>query len=143
MQVEEIGRRIDGAKLAINVERMRFCFRGEALADDDLENVAGADVFLAFFYGRHVFGAAEIRFDVERRAFRAGNFGARLFGFDGLLELFARFANGADGVVVFLAQAAFAGGVDVADDPEAMLDVIEGDVCEGFEESAEIPGQSS
>ena len=133
LQVEKIRRRIDGAQLAINVERVRFCFCGEALADDDLKNIAGTDVFLALLYGLQVFGAAEIGFDVERAALGARNFSARLFGFDGLLELFARFFDGADSRVVFFAEVAFAAGVNVANDPEAMLDVIEGDdaVIEG------------
>src|ERR1700683_1754556 len=91
---------------------MGICFRGEALADDDLENG---------------FGATEIGFDVERGSLGMRNSAARLFGFDGLLELFARFTNGANCRVILFAEAAFASGVNVADDPESMLDVIEGE----------------
>src|ERR1700722_134590 len=112
---------------------MRLGLCGEALADDDLKNVAGADVFLALLHGCDVFGATEIGFDVERGSLGSRNFAARFFGFDRLLELFARLTNGADRGVIFFAKAAFAAGVDVANDPEAMLDVIERDdaVIEG------------
>ena len=45
-QQKHVGRRIDGAGGAVNVQRRRLDGRGETLRADDLDDVAGGDVFL-------------------------------------------------------------------------------------------------
>src|SRR6266849_7029001 len=63
LQVEEIGRRIQGAQLAVDFERLGFGLGGKALAEHNLENVAGANVLLGFADHGHIFVPAEIRAD--------------------------------------------------------------------------------
>src|SRR6266851_2801778 len=63
LQKEEIRRRIQGAQLAIDFERLSFGLGGKALAEHNLENVAGANVLLGFADHGHIFVPAEIRAD--------------------------------------------------------------------------------
>ena len=49
LQQKHVGRRIDGARRAINVQRRRLDRRGKPLRTDDLDDVAGGDVFLGRF----------------------------------------------------------------------------------------------
>ena len=133
LQKKEIGRRVQGTQLAVNFKRLRFCLRGKALAEDNLENISCADVLLGFADGSKVFGAAKIRTDMQLGIFCA-RFLARAFVCDRLLQKLAGAANLAhSGVVPGTQGAAVAASVNISDDPEAMLDVVEGDeaVIEG------------
>ena len=85
VQIEKIRRRIQGAKLAINFERVGLDFGGKALADDHLKNVAGADVGFCFANGGQIFRLAKIGSNFQRPRFLCGSF-ARLLRGGGLLQ---------------------------------------------------------
>src|SRR5215831_13990421 len=46
LKIEQIGRGIERAQLAINLKRIGLGFDGKTLAENDLKNVASADVLL-------------------------------------------------------------------------------------------------
>src|SRR5215472_17140599 len=46
LKIKKIRRRIQRAQLAINLKRISLCVHGKTLAQNDLENVASADVLL-------------------------------------------------------------------------------------------------
>ena len=125
LQIEKIRRRIESAQFTINLKWCGLRFRREALADHHLKNIAGTDVALGFANGFEIFRASEIGSDAERRGALICFFLWLLAG-RSLLEQLARFANLAHCGVVLCAEAAFAIGVHIANDPEAMLHVIEG-----------------
>ena len=80
-------------------------FRGEALADHDLKNIARSDVAFRFSNSFEIFGAPEIGCDPQRR----GTFPVFLFwllGGRSLFEQLARLANLAHRGIVFRAEAA-------------------------------------
>ncbi len=51
-QKEHVGRGVDGAQGAVDIEGIGVELAGEALGEDDLDDVAGADVLLAALHRR-------------------------------------------------------------------------------------------
>src|SRR5439155_9239047 len=60
LQIEKIRRGIERAKLPVDFEWRRFRFRGKTLADYNLKNVAGANIFLGLANGGKISGLREI-----------------------------------------------------------------------------------
>jgi hypothetical protein len=60
VQTEHVGRRIDEAEAAIEIERVSREIGLETLRQDDLKNVAGLDVFFRAVDDLLEFGALEV-----------------------------------------------------------------------------------
>ena len=120
LQKIQIRRRIHHAQRAINFKRIGGRVRRKSLADHDLKNIAGANVVLGFAHRRRELRLRQIRFHAQRlRAPRARLRQAAAF------ERLPRARDFAHRGVVFRAQAAGALGENVANDPHAMLHVVE------------------
>src|ERR1700674_1359565 len=100
--------------------------RRKTLAQDDLKNVASADVLLGFPNGSEIFGPAEIGTHLKRNALLRLRWLFRALGRNRLFELPPRLLDFAHGSVVFRAQRTGAAGENIANDPQAVLHVIEG-----------------
>src|SRR5215472_4912979 len=61
LKIKKIRRRIQRTQLAINFKRISLGVHGKTLAQNDLENVACADVLLGLENDIQIFGAAEVR----------------------------------------------------------------------------------
>src|SRR5579871_187725 len=125
LQKEKIGRGIQRAQLAIDFEwrRLRLC--GEALADDYLKDIAGANVFLCFANRSHVSRLGKIRINFQfTSTFRFRVF-LRLFFLDGLLQQFARLLDFLDSRVVLKTQSTWTLREDIAHNPQPVLHMIE------------------
>src|SRR5215472_1505926 len=61
LKIKKIRRGIQRTQLAINLKRISLGVHGKTLAQNDLENVACADVLLGLENDIQIFGAAEVR----------------------------------------------------------------------------------
>ena len=116
-----VGRRIHDAQRAINFKRIGGGAGRKTLAERHLKNISGANVFLRLAYGGNKFGVRKIRCHAQRRTAHPC-WPVRL---ERRRELPPRLANFAHRGVIFRAQAAISIGENVADDPDAVADVVE------------------
>src|SRR5205807_4734816 len=127
LKIEKIGRGIQSAQLAIDFKRTSLRFHREALAQHDLENIAGPDVLLGLSNDVQVFRSAEIRRFIHSCPLGRLPGSFRAFRGDRFFEKLVRLPDLAHRSVVVRPQAAMAFGENIADNPQTVLDVIEGD----------------
>ena len=125
-QKKHVRRGIQRAQGAIDLKRVRLRARGKTLAQDHLKDVAGADVLFRFAHRSEIFMVTEIRLDAERACAPLLAQGARTV-IEGFLQGLSSGRDFLDGGVIFRLKAARAIGVHVADYPDALQNVVEGD----------------
>ena len=114
--------RIDDPQRAIDLKRSRRSLPSKSLADDDLEDVARADVFLAAGDGRLKFRAGNVRLPSGLRLHGQANVAQPEFA-RGTVQLGAQLVDAGCRAVVSRSRIAFIGAC-VCDDQDRFIDLI-------------------